>query len=298
MEAIEKKRLKLFLMLAFGISWASAAVIALTGGLVNSPVLVPGTQITLAVVLEASIFMWGPALANIITRLVTREGQQNLFLAFRLKSAWPYWLIAWFCPGLLTIAGAALFFVLFPQYYDASMSLLQAQLKAAGSAAVIDPFQLAITQTVMGILIAPLVNFPATFGEEFGWRGYLLPKLSMLGKRKALLLSGLIWGVWHWPVILMGHNYGLDYWGYPWTGLLATVWFTLSIGVFIGWLSQNARSVWPAVIAHAALNGIAAVGLFFVRETYPTLLGPTPAGVIGVLPFTVISVVILLKTQD
>ena len=298
METIEKKRVTLFLILAFGISWASAVIIALTGGLANSPVLIPGTQITLALILEASIFMWGPALANIITRLVTREGRQNLFLGFHLKSAWPYWLIAWFGPGLLTIAGAALFFALFPQYYDAGMGLLQAQLKAAGSTAAIDPFQLVMVQTVMGILISPLVNFPATFGEEFGWRGYLLPKLSVLGERKALLLSGVIWGIWHWPLIAMGHNYRLDYWGYPWTGLLATLCFTTSIGGLIGWSSQKAQSVWPAVIAHAAVNGIAAIGLFFVQETYPVLLGPTPAGLIGMLPFTLVTVWIIFKSRD
>jgi membrane protease YdiL (CAAX protease family) len=122
--------------------------------------------------------------------------------------------------------------------------------------------------------------------------------LSELGKRKALLLSGVIWGIWHWPIIWLGHNYGLEYWGYPWLGLLATVWFTVSIGVFFGWLSQKAESVWPAVIAHGALNGIAAIGLLFVLESYPTILGPSPAGFIGCLPFTLVSLAILLKIKD
>ncbi len=298
MTDIEKKRLSWFLGLAFGISWLCALVLALNGGLVNSPELVSGTGITLALVLLASVYMWGPAVANFATRLITGEGRQDLYLGFNLKSNWRYWLIAWFSPGLLTILGAAIFFVVFPQYYDPNLSLLKAQLAAAGSSTqTLTPLQIALFQTLIAMLISPLLNFAATFGEEFGWRAYLLPKLSALGKRKALLLSGIIWGVWHWPVILMGHNYGFDYWGYPWTGLLAMVWFTVSCGVLFGWLSLNAHSVWPAVIAHGALNGIAAIGALFVLQPFPTLLGPTPAGVIGCLPFTLVAIWILLKTE-
>ncbi len=298
MTAIQKKHLFWFLALAFGISWVCALVIALTGGLAASPVLVPGTPITLALVLLASVYMWGPAMANLITRLVTKEGWQELYLKFNLKSNWPYWLMAWFGPGLLTILGAALFFLLLPRFYDPALGLLRSQLEAAGYPAdAINPLQVAAAQTIIGILIAPLINFTATFGEEFGWRGYLLPKLAPLGQSKALLLSGLIWGIWHWPVIWMGHNYGLDYSGYPWLGLLAMVWFTLSLGVCFGWLAQKAQSAWPAVIAHGALNGIAAIGLLFASANLPTLLGPTPAGVIGCLPFTLAAILILLKQE-
>jgi membrane protease YdiL (CAAX protease family) len=296
---IEKRRLKLFLILAFGISWASALVIALTGGLVNSPELIPGTGITLALVLEASVYMWGPALANIITRAITKESWQNAFISPKLKSGWPYWLAGWFGPGLATILGIVLFFAILPQYYDPNFTALRAQLQAANSASVSDPVRIIISQTLMALLISPILNGISTFGEEFGWRAYLLPKLSAaMGNRKALLLSSVIWGVWHWPVIAMGHNYGLDYWGYPWLGLLLMVWFTLSVGVFIGWISQKAGSVWPAVIAHGALNGIAALGLLFTSGPTPLVLGPTPAGVISCIPFTVVSAIILAKMKD
>jgi membrane protease YdiL (CAAX protease family) len=295
----EKRRLKLFLILAFGISWASALVIALTGGLVNSPELIPNTGITLALILEASVYMWGPALANILTRIITRESWQNAFISPNLKKGWPYWLAGWFGPGLATILGIVLFFVILPQYYDPNFTALRTQLQAANAASISDPMVIVISQTAMALLLAPVLNAMATFGEEFGWRAYLLPKLSAaMGNRKALLLSSVIWGVWHWPIIAMGHNYGLDYWGYPWLGLLVTVWFTLSIGVFFGWISQKAGSVWPAVIAHGALNGIAALGLLFVNGATPMVLGPSPAGVIGCLPFTLVSAIILLKMED
>jgi membrane protease YdiL (CAAX protease family) len=162
----------------------------------------------------------------------------------------------------------------------------------------VDPAQFVLGQMAAAILIAPVLNFVATFGEEFGWRAFLVPALTKFGNKKALIISGIIWGVWHWPVIMMGHNYGLDYPGFPWLGLLAMVWFTISCGIFFGWLILKAESVWPAVFAHGALNGIAAIGLLFIKGPGSMLLGPTPAGLIGALPFTILSLVILLTTKD
>ena len=73
----------------------------------------------------------------------------------------------------------------------------------------VNPWTIILSQTVMAMVLAPLLNGIPTFGEEFGWRAYLQWKLMPLGGRKAVLLTGVIWGVWHWPVIAMGHNYGL-----------------------------------------------------------------------------------------
>ena len=289
----------IFLAFAFGISWAVALVIFLTGGLVNSPELVKGTGLTLALVLLASVYMWGPAIAHIITRLNTKMGWKDANLKPDLKKGWPFWLMGWFGPGLLTLLGAAVFFLVFPASFDPQLTLLSDQLKAAGVAeGLINPFQYVLGQSIVALLIAPLLNLVVTFGEEFGWRAYLVPALAKFGRKKALVISGLIWGVWHWPVIMMGHNYGLDYPGFPWLGLLATLWFTLSVGIFFGWLSLKAESVWPAVFAHGALNGIAAIGLLFIKEPFSMLLGPSPAGLIGCLPFTILSLVILLTMKE
>jgi membrane protease YdiL (CAAX protease family) len=105
---------------------------------------------------------------------------------------------------------------------------------------------------------------------------------------------GLIWGVWHWPVILMGHNYGLDYPGAPFLGPLAMVWFTLVLGTFLGWVTLKARSVWPAVIGHAAVNGMANLGVIFVQGEPNPLLGPLPVGLIGGAGFTVVALLLFL----
>lgn len=293
------KSLALFLILAFVISWMSGLVIFLTGGLANSPELIANTGITLALVLLATVYMWGPALANILTRVITKEGKRDLWLKPELKKGWKFWLLAWFGPGLLTLLGALIFFMIFPQSFDRELSGLQGQLSFAGMPeGTINPWKVILLQTGIAIFFAPLLNSIAALGEEFGWRAYLLPKLLPMGKKKALILSSLIWGIWHWPVIAMGHNYGLSYPGFPYSGLLAAVWFTICVGIFFGWLAIRSRSVWPAVIAHGALNGIAAIGLLFVKPPFSMLLGPSPAGIIGILPFTLVSLIILLKMKE
>ncbi len=72
---LDSHRISIFLGFAFGIAWITGLVIYLTGGLANSPQIVPG--ISLALVLMATVYMWAPALGNILTRLITREGWKD-----------------------------------------------------------------------------------------------------------------------------------------------------------------------------------------------------------------------------
>jgi membrane protease YdiL (CAAX protease family) len=195
----------------------------------------------------------------------------------------------------MTILGAAVFFVLFPQYFDPSLKTLQDMLAKAGQSVSTSLWAIVAMQTFFGVLLAPIVNSLFTFGEEFGWRAYLQPKLMPLGGRKAILLMGLIWGVWHWPVIAMGHNYGLEYPGAPWLGMLMMVWVTIGLGTFLGWLTLRSGSVWPAVIGHAAINGISALALVCVQGNPNPLLGPFPIGLIGSAAWVLLTLAILLK---
>lgn len=293
-QTVNWRRVGLFVFFAFLISWATAAVIYFNGALVDSPILVPGTGLSLAYVLLLFPYMWGPAIANVLTRLFTREGGQDLLLGANLRRGWPYYLAAWFLPGILTILGAALFFWVFPALYDADLAVYREQVRAAtGIDLPMETMVFVVLQTGQAFLLAPILNVIGTFGEEFGWRGYLQPKLMPLGGRKAVLLVGVIWGVWHWPIIAMGYNYGFEYPGAPWLGPLAMVWFTLVLGVFFGWVTIKSESVWPAVIAHGAVNGIAALGTLFLNAPPNTLLGPAPTGVLASVPFLLLAVLLL-----
>jgi membrane protease YdiL (CAAX protease family) len=126
------------------------------------------------------------------------------------------------------------------------------------------------------------------FVEEIGWRGYLLPHLSSLGRGRAMLLSGFLHGVWHLPILLLTpyyHNLGN-----PWivTPLfLATL--TLA-GVLYGYLRLTTDSVWPATIAHGAYNAFWGKFTLLTATASPITLEYL-AGESGVLPLILIAVV-------
>ena len=287
METRDTKRVWLFATCAFAIAWSIDLVIDLKGGLSH-----PGVGSLAWMLLVAS--MYAPSLANILTRLLTREGWHDLFLWPRFRRDWRFWVVAWLGTPLLALLGAGLFYALFSQYLDTTLSaaraLLEQTAKSAGRPVSFGPTVFIVMQIVQTIVMAPLINGPAALGEEFGWRAYLLPKLVPLGRRKAVILLGVIWGMWHWPIIAMGDNYGLGYPGAPWVGLLAMAWFTTVAGVFLAWLTLRAKSVWPAVIGHGAINGIASLGALFAKGDPNPLLGPLPVGLIGSVGFVMLAV--------
>jgi len=293
---LDLKRIGIFLGFAFGIAWAAGLVIALTGGLTNSPKIGP---VNLAFILLSVVYMGAPAIAHVLTRALTGEGWRDLWLRLHYRQGWLFWLIAWVLPAILVIAGGALFFLLLPEYFDPQLQTIRKMLEAApgGAQAGISPWTVVALQTLQAVLIAPVINSLFTFGEEFGWRAYLMPKLMVLGARKALLALGVIWGVWHWPVIFMGYEYGDAYPGYPVVGPLLFCLITFGLSAVLGWFSWRGRSVWPAVIGHAAFNGIAALPLLMVQGEPNRLLGPAAVGLVGGLPLLALAVWLFLSPK-
>ncbi|MBK8417550.1 CPBP family intramembrane glutamic endopeptidase [Candidatus Villigracilis saccharophilus] len=289
---VDWKRVGIFIAFAFGTAWLVALVLYLTGGLTPTPY---------TLIMLGGGYMSAPALAHILTRLVTREGWQGLYLRPNIKKGWVYWLICWVSPALFAFAGMAVFFALFPQYYDPTFSAVTKLMEQSAAAAAgqtlpaMNPWIIVLSQTLTALLVAPILNAIPILGEEFGWRAYLQPKLMPLGGKKAMLVMGVVWGLWHAPIIAMGHNYGTEYLGAPWLGILTMTWFTFILGTFIGWAALRADSVWPAVIGHGAINGIAGIYVFFTQGSPNLVLGPSLAGIIGSWAIAVVALIIFLK---
>ena len=296
----DRRRIFLFVGLSFAIAWLTSWVIWLNGGLADSPVLIEGTNITLALALLAGVVMFAPTLAHALTRWITREGWKNTYLKLNFGGRRWTWLTAWLLPGTLVLVGGALYFAFFPSHFDPGLEGLAALIESQGGGSSMNLGTIVALQLTQGFLLAPIINSVFVFGEEFGWRAYLQPKLMALGFRRAMLLMGLIWGLWHAPIIAMGHNYGFGYWGAPWSGILAMTWFTLTAGTVIGWLTLKGRSVWPAVIAHGALNGIAGVtALFLAVDAAPNpLVGPLVTGLLANLPWTLLAGYLFWKNGE
>ena len=285
---LDRRRITLFLVFTFGFSWAIALAIWATGGLADSRELVGGLTLALPLL---TVSMFGPAFGVFLTRWITKEGWEDHRARFN-GPAWP-WVAMLFGPTVLSVVGIVAYFVVFPDQFDASMPILAEQLQAAedltGEAVPIPAQLLGIIQIIAAVTIAPLINAIPAFGEEFGWRGYLQWKLRPLGWMKALLLVNVIWSVWHWPIIAMGHNYGFDYPGAPWTGFLAMTVFTVSIGGLLGWSAERTGSALPAALGHGAINATASLGaLFLATGAEPSsLLGPFATGLGGGVGFIV-----------
>ena len=71
------------------------------------------------------------------------------------------------------------------------------------------------------MILAPAINMFPALGEEAGWRGYMMPRLKeRFGLLNGRLLGGVVWGVWHWPLMLLvGYEYGTNFWAHRCWGL-------------------------------------------------------------------------------
>jgi membrane protease YdiL (CAAX protease family) len=289
---IDRKRIYIFVAIAYGISILLALVIYLNGGIfIEFPFVLKPLAFALMCLL-----MLAPAIANIATRLVTREGWSNMLLRPNFRRGWPLYLAALFLPALATIVGGAIYYLLFPSRFDPSMTYGRETLGLVPIAGVTDVWTFLITMTPFAIALS-LPTLPLPFGEEFGWRAYLLPKLMPLGARKAVLLVGAIWAVWHWPFIFMGYEYGFGYWGAPVVGPLLFVVFVLYLSAFLAWVTLRSGSVWPAAIGHGVINAMASLMIYFIQGEPEYLIGPMPVGIVGALGYALLAVLIFLSAR-
>lgn len=297
-QPIERKRILVYLAFAFGISWIAGFLVLLRSYQEGIAVLVPEVGVHESFLMLITVYLFSPAIAHVLTRIFTREGWQDTGMNFEFRKGWPYWLMAWIGTPLLIAMGALAYFVLFPQHFDSGLLTVKEIIAdyeatrgevpySAGAFVAIQFFQM--------ILISPLLHLIPIFGEEFGWRGYLQAKLLPLGERQTFLLMGVIWGVWHAPLIVMGQNYGLEYPGAPWVGILLYLWIAILLGTFFGWVTLRGGSIWPAIIAHAVLNGIGGGVYIFVVGEPNLLVGPIVTGVVGSVGFLMMTVWIFLR---
>lgn len=282
-----------FVVLALGLAWLVALPLWMDGGLASPlfGVLVP-------------LMMFTPTIAVVIVMLVLRPvpaGERLRFLG-----VWPLrpakrvvWMIVLglFAPLVLVVASvavAALFgwvqldLVHFSGYAD-----VLAEVVPAG--APVPPAGLAIlSQLVLIPIAATTVNAVVAFGEELGWRGFLVPALRPLGTWPSLLLSGAIWGVWHAPIILLGYNFGR----FDLTGVLFMTGGCIAWGILLGWLRLRSASVWPAVFAHGMMNASAAlITLLYASGTTFDMAVAGPLGVAGWIVCAIAAVVLAVTGQ-
>ena len=139
------------------------------------------------------------------------------------------------------------------------------------------------TGIVQGTLAGLTINGLFAFGEEYGWRGVLAEELRPLGVWRANLLTGLLWGFWHAPIIMLGHNYGVE-WGW---GIIAMIAWVTPLSFLLSWARQRTGSVLAPAFLHGAYNGT--IGLFTFLVVDGHLLVSLPMGVLMVLVLSLVA---------
>lgn len=189
--------------------------------------------------------MWFPAVSAYLTKWICREkirfglkSDMNLLPSFNQKKG-KYYVYAVAAPFICVLAANLLIYIRYPQKFDfngiSKQSIIVDILISLG----------------VGIIYAVLY----ALGEEIGWRGFLMPRLEReMPKSVMLVVSGVIWGLWHAPLIYQGHLFGLKYKAAPWGGLAVMCVFCVLIGAWFYYLYIRSESIWVCALAHSFNN--------------------------------------------
>ncbi|MBS1574066.1 MAG: CPBP family intramembrane metalloprotease [Bacteroidetes bacterium] len=291
---INWKKINLYILIAFGFCWTIALIMKLTNVEYGS---------TTSVIIIAGLYMPGPALSTfIIQKFIYKEGFKKYGWRFDKKN------LKWFLNTILIfIAIILLTFIIIGLFgntkiisqfgqVDFSQHNFNLQFKELLKGKVkIDKIKLPnipsslffVLMMAEGIIAGLTVNIPFMFGEEFGWRGLMLKETQKLGFIKSNFFIGLVWGLWHLPIILMGHNYP----NHPYFGIVMMCLMTIALAPIFAYVRLKTKSILGTCILHGMINATGALFTLYVanaNELYSSI-----AGWAGIVACSVMTILIL-----
>ncbi len=289
---ITTKRILIFLFIIFGIlyiPWIIGMLIPALGAKVYAVISFP------------AVFMGAPALSVFITRKLTQDTTPLNFSTkiFKNKKAL---LFSALLPGAAIFMGTVLFFLIFPEDLDFQGRYISATYGAFGA-----PQDIELTigsMFLMGFIVYAIsaIAFPIWYialGEDIGWQGYMLPMLCRrLPVQRAVIINGALWGLAHAPLIYYGMNYGTDYFGAPYTGIIMMVCVTIVLGTWMSYVTLKTQNCMYAAIIHGAADIIGETGTWISLSTKSSLLGPLPTGMIGLSFLLIGAIILFIKLPD
>src|SRR5919202_1980767 len=195
--------------------------------------------------------MFSPAVASVLARLVLREGFADVSFRLGGRRTWKTMALALILPIVIgTIAYGLAWTTGLAQFDPQPSAGLGAQL---ASEVTSSPMAMFVIMLVLATIVWVFPQSVFAAGEEIGWRGYMLTRLIDAGVPRPILVSGLIWGLWHVPLILGG-----VYLVGPPPALSALLWVVTAtaFSFVFARLRLETGSVWPAIALHAAWNGL------------------------------------------
>jgi membrane protease YdiL (CAAX protease family) len=215
------------------------------------------------------VYMFVPTMVVfIVQKGVFKEPlKEPLRISFKLNR---WFLAAWLLPPLIACASMGVALLLPGVHFSPEMEgmierfgkLLRPdqieEMRTQARAMPIHPFWLSLGT---GLIAGITINAVAAFGEELGWRGLLLRELESLGFWRSSALIGLVWGFWHAPLIIHGHNYP----EHPWAGVFLMTAMTVLLSPLLSYLTIRANSVLAASIFHGTFNATAGLAIVVIR---------------------------------
>ncbi len=270
------------------VSWIYAAIMIFGVGLRN-----PADN-PMMYTIFASSYMFLPMICAVGTRLATSRnmGTQQAtsvrqLLRFKIK---PSWLVAWILPVAIVLLTIFVNSLLPNCEFNTDMSSLipvdqvtEEQKEMLGM--MMNPTFLIVTTIISGLFAGATINALFAFGEEYGWRNYLVAALKEKKFVFASIFIGIVWGIWHFPLILLGHNYPQ----HSVAGVFMMVIFCVLASFVELYFVLKAKSVYPAAIFHGTINAVAGLNVLLIKGGNDLLNGA--AGLSG---FIVISIVIIV----
>lgn len=273
---ILNQKILTYIIVSFAFSWVLAAIIWKLGEV--------GPLIKTTLFFG---FMCGPGLAGLVCAWRFNKGER--VKALGVSGPWTKWFLWAWLIGMTLILGATALHLLSPSVnFVMPAKGYGAMLTEAGqgeAVKVLDTMpNINLILVAQFALLAPLLNIPLMLSEELGWRGWLWHELRPNGFWVASFWIGLLWGLWHAPIIALGHNYpGMPIWG----PILFTVFCILYSPIF-SLVRERSKSVWGPCVLHATTNGAAALG-FAIQSS-----SDMPwRGLVGIGGFAMMSFILL-----
>lgn len=284
---VRGRKVGLFLILAFGIAWVASLVFYL---------LEINLQSLTGAILLVTFFMWAPAFAAICTQLIYGESIRDGCGIALGRIRWIA--LAWLTPVALIFVAIGIGSVLpgVSVTTDYAAYLIDAGLspeEASEAADVIEalPGPVILLFVLQGLVAGLTINALAALGEELGWRGLLLTELAPLGFWKLSIFTGVVWGLWHAPIILQGHNFPEA----PIAGIAMMTLATTVIAPIYTYVTVRAQSVLAATLLHGSFNGLGALTVVYLAGMGNLVI--SPVGVVGIGAAGVVIILVLIHDR-
>jgi membrane protease YdiL (CAAX protease family) len=294
------KRILSFLALAFGITWTIAGIGIALG--VRATSGIPYTAM-------AALCMFGPAAAAIIQQHLLDKGPWAGLGLHLSSTRWrivagtavvalaivPLTMLV--VHGLGDLLGMLEFGHVEVSHERAGIAigeLAAGQLSGEGLQRQLAKLREVPAFAILGIALAGslvaacTVNLPFMLGEELGWRGYLWQRTAHWSGLRRVSFTGVCWGIWHAPLIAVGHNYP----GEPVRGIAMMVLLCLAMALLFDWTRTRSRTIWSSCLLHGVINGSAGATALFMWAGHP-LVGSV-AGLAGVIAIVLLGTAVLL----